>query len=82
MLSKLNYPYKCKFCGTPYVVLQGYYDWSFLPVEIKTGEEINDKEFDKTKHVSHLLNCKELQDHWEAAKKKIQKDLEKAEKVL
>ena len=76
-LTKLNHPYKCKYCGKPYVILQGFYPWSFLPIELKTGNEINDKEFDKRKHVSHLLNCPELQAKWEQAKKKIQKDLEK-----
>jgi hypothetical protein len=72
-IIKLNHPYKCRHCGRPYVILQGYFRWSFLPVELITGEEINDAEFDSKKHRSHLLDCPQLQAQWESVKKMMNK---------
>lgn len=70
-MIKLNQPYKCRHCGTPYIILQGFREWSFVPVELITGNEIYDKEFDKHKHKSHLINCVKLQQQWEDVKKQI-----------
>ena len=70
-MIKLNCPYKCRHCGKPYVILQGARDWSYLPVDLITGDEKYDTEFDKHKHISHLLSCKGLQEQWESVKKQI-----------
>ena len=80
-MIRLNHPYKCKHCQTAYAILQGYYAWSFIPVEIINGTEQNDPEYDKTKHVSHLLNCKELQAQWNEVKKIIMAESKQKEKV-
>jgi len=71
MIIKLNHPYKCRHCKKPYVILQGYSIKSYLPVELITGDEVNDIEFDKHKHKSHLLNCPKLQAQWEEVKRII-----------
>ncbi|NMB81319.1 MAG: hypothetical protein GYA14_05830 [Ignavibacteria bacterium] len=70
-MIKLNHPYKCRHCGVPYIIIQGYRINSFLPVELITGEEINDSVFDGSKHKSHLLNCPALQEQWMQVKKRI-----------
>lgn len=70
-MVRLNYPYKCRHCGVPYIIIYGCQLNSFLPVEIINGSEINDAEFDKSKHVSHLVNCIKLRDQWESVKKQI-----------
>lgn len=78
----LNQPYRCTHCGKIFVVIHGAKLFnSFLPVDVITGKEIYDTEFDKMKHSSHLLNCPQLQARWESVKKKIQKDIDEKEKV-
>ena len=37
-MIKFNQPYKCKHCGKVYIILQGYYPWSFLPVELNAEQ--------------------------------------------
>ena len=70
----LNKPYKCQDCGTEFVVLNGNGKFkSYLPVEIINGTELYDQNFDKDKHVSHLLNCPALQAKWQDAKEIIDK---------
>lgn len=69
----LNYPYRCRHCGTVYVILPGYGFNSYLPVEVITGSERYDREFDRYKHKSHLLGCKGLQEQWEDVKRMIKK---------
>lgn len=81
-LIKLFHPYKCKYCGTPYTILQGRFSWSFLPVEIIRGDEMNDIEFEKNKHVSHLKNCTPLQAQWESVKKIVNRQLGKESQLL
>lgn len=70
-MIKLNQPYKCRHCGKKYIIICGYGNGSFLPVELITGKEINDGLFDKSKHHSHLLDCPGLQAQWEDVKKRI-----------
>ncbi|MBI1936677.1 MAG: hypothetical protein HYS25_00990 [Ignavibacteriales bacterium] len=70
-MIKLNYPYRCRHCGKTYTIIRGRFAWSFLPVEIIQGGEVNDIEFDITKHTSHLKNCTPLQMQWESVKQKI-----------
>lgn len=70
-MIKLNHPYECRHCGKAYVIVQGYRMNSFLPVEIINGDEVNDLEFNKEKHTSHLYNCKKLRKQWEMVKKTI-----------
>lgn len=67
----LNQIYSCPHCKTQITVLQGRFSHSFLPVEIINGTEMNDPEYDKDKHKSHLLNCPQLQAQWGSIKKKI-----------
>lgn len=71
MIIKLNHPYRCRHCKKPYVILSGYGYKSYLPVELITGDEVNDTKFDKHKHNSHLLNCPKLQAQWEDVKNTI-----------
>ena len=40
-------------------------------MDLITGDEKYDTEFDKHKHISHLLSCKGLQEQWESVKKQI-----------
>lgn len=81
-MVKLNHPYKCRHCGKAYAIVQGYRINSFLPVEIINGDEVNDLEFDKEKHISHLINCLKLQGQWEAVKKTIIADRKLQLKIL
>lgn len=81
-MIKLNYPYRCRHCGKTYAVLKGRYTWSFLPVEIIRGDEMNDPEYDKEKHTSHLLNCPQLQVQWKEIKKVLNNQFNKAAKIL
>jgi hypothetical protein len=57
--------YRCGFCNTRIVVLDTIAG-TVLPVEVKEGVEYTtDDEFDsKAGHVSHLLNCPQLQETW------------------
>lgn len=71
----LNTPYKCRHCETVYAILHGSGYGSFLPVEIINGKEHYDGEFDKTKHVSHLLNCPKLQEQWNDVKNMINAEM-------
>ena len=70
-MIRLNHPYTCPCCQTVIVVLKGHGWDGYLPVEVINGTEINDFEFDKEKHKSHLPNCKPLQQQWNGIKKKI-----------
>ena len=70
-IVKLNHLYKCRHCSTIYIILQGRQLNSYLPVEVINGTEKADLEFDKEKHVSHLLNCAPLQKQWNEVKKII-----------
>lgn len=79
-MIRLNQPYKCRHCKTVYVILPGRWAWSFLPVEVITGNEIYDAEFDKTKHVPHLKKCPQLQAQWEGVKKQILDQIKNNEK--
>ncbi len=80
-MLKLNYPYKCPYCGKPIAIIKGYGWFSWLPVEIINGDEYKDSEFDKRKHKSHLLNCWKLQSKWESVKKKIVEEEKQKEKL-
>ena len=73
----LNQIYSCPHCKTQIAVLQGRFSFSFLPVEIINGTEVNDGEYDKEKHKSHLLNCPQLQSEWPGVKKKILQQMKK-----
>lgn len=53
------------------VVLKGHGWFGYLPVEVINGSEKDDYEFDKGKHKSHLVNCKDLQQQWNGIKKRI-----------
>ena len=65
-------PYLCKTTNIKYVILRsGKFMHSFLPVEIITGEEINDEFFDAGKHKSHLLNCPKHRDAWNKIKDEL-----------
>ena len=84
----LNHPYKCTHCGKPYIILQGKFSWSFIPVEL-TNEQLKTPSlwegewgwaFDKDKHTSHLNNCAKLQAEWPEDKKKILADVKQREK--
>ena len=72
---KLNIKYKCKHCGNLYTIIKGAYIYSILPVEIITGDEIYDLEFDKEKHKSHLLSCEELKNQWPEVKEMYRKQV-------
>lgn len=67
-------PYRCSHCGQRIVMLETVTS-SFLPVEIPEGEiTIEEKEYDKEKHTSHLKNCPKLAAEWEWKKKKLIKE--------
>lgn len=80
-MVKLNIPYICKHCKKQYVILHGKYKYSILPVDVRTGTEKDDLYFDKSKHVSHLLSCQELQSVWENVKKMYREREWKLEKL-
>jgi hypothetical protein len=79
-MIQLNHPYKCRHCKTVYVVLRGHGWFGYLPVEVITGTEQFDPEFDKEKHKSHLLNCPPLQQQWMTIRKIIAKQESDKEK--
>jgi len=81
-MIKLNHPYRCRHCGKSYVIIKGHGFNSYLPVELINNDEMNDLEFDKNKHKSHLLNCPKLQAQWESVKQMIAEQERKKEKIF
>ena len=61
-------------------MLKGHGWYGYLPVEVITGKEQFDHEFDKEKHKSHLLNCPQLQQQWMTIRKIIAKQESDKEK--
>jgi hypothetical protein len=80
MPIQLFHPYRCRHCGTQYVILPGITNKSFLPVEVITGKEKDSGAYNKDEHKSHLLKCSKLQAQWESVKKLIYTQLNKQEK--
>lgn len=53
------------------MIVRGYSHESYLPIEVDANYKLDTQFFDKHKHKSHLLNCKEVQQQWEEVKKEI-----------
>lgn len=63
--------YKCKHCGTIYVILPTR-TGSHLPVEVREGREyFSDNEYDKNVHTSHLKTCEKRREDWPLIQAKI-----------
>jgi glutathionyl-hydroquinone reductase len=75
MRFSLNKIYNCPYCQKPFTVLQGHTLYSILPVDVITGNEIHDNEYDRKNkgHRSHLLSCEKLQDIWLAKSEEYRK---------
>lgn len=53
------------------MIVRGYSKNAYLPIEVDPNYELDTQYFDKNKHKSHLLNCRETQLQWEDVKKEI-----------
>ena len=77
----LNHPYKCRHCGEPYVILQSWKTWRFIPVNYYEGFNLDTLAYDKEIHTSHFLSCPKLAEQWEQVTKQINKEREMIEKL-
>lgn len=64
------------------MIVRGYSYESYLPIEVDKNYELDTQYFDKNKHKSHLLNCKETQLQWEEVKKEIARQEKRTSKLF